>query len=50
MVSGPGRHGEKRRYANRMAAYVRPGAERFLGERRRDAENGALALSMRDEL
>jgi hypothetical protein len=49
MVSGPDLHGEERFYANRVAAYVRLGVEQFLDERRRDAENGALALSVWDE-
>jgi hypothetical protein len=49
MVSGPDLHGEERFYANQVAAYVRLGVEQFLDERRRDAENGALALSVWDE-
>jgi hypothetical protein len=49
MVSGLDLRGEERFYANQVAAYVRLGVERFLDERRRDAENGALALSVWDE-
>jgi hypothetical protein len=49
MVRGPGLHGEERLYANQVAAYVRLGVEQFLDERRRDAENEVLALSMWDE-
>jgi hypothetical protein len=49
MVRGPSLHGEERLYANQVAAYVRLGVEQFLDERRRDAENEVLALSMWDE-
>jgi hypothetical protein len=53
MVHNPDFLEEMRFYANWVAAYVRLGVEQFLDERRkeaeRDAENGALALSMWDE-
>jgi hypothetical protein len=49
MVRGPSLHGEERLYANQVAAYVRLGVEQFLDERRKDAENEVLALSMWDE-
>ena len=49
MVRSPDPLEEERYYANLVAAYVQLGVERFLDERRRDAENGALALSVWDE-
>jgi hypothetical protein len=49
MVRGLDPLDEERYYANLVAAYVRLGVERFLDERRKDAENGMLALSMWDE-
>jgi hypothetical protein len=49
MVHSPGPLEEERFYANRVAAYVQLGVEQFLDERRKEAENGALALSMWDE-
>jgi hypothetical protein len=49
MVHSPGPLEEERYYANLVAAYVRLGVEQFLDERRKDAENGALALSVWDE-
>jgi hypothetical protein len=36
-------------YTDWVATYVRLGVEQFLDERRKEAENGALALSMWDE-
>jgi hypothetical protein len=49
MVHSPDFLVEARFYANWVAAYVRLGVEQFLDERRKEAENGALALSMWDE-